>query len=224
MKTIRRNLIVAILAFCFVQTQAQTNENLFFVFLNTNPNKVKLSTEQVDSLQTAHLNNIGKLADEGILLAAGPFETGGGIFIIHANSSEQAQEILSTDPAIAANRYKIEIFPFYVMINELCEPRQPYEMVTYQFIRLKANPADSGEAAVPYRKNRTFLDELNNQNDFVVINGNFDFTNMNGILILDVKTKEEAEEIMKENPAVIENRITYEIKPLWIAKGTFCKN
>ena len=77
--------LFALAIFSFSQIQAQTNDNLFFVFLNTNPNKAKLSTEQVESLQAAHLKNIEKLADEGKLFAAGPFDTGGGFFVIHAD-------------------------------------------------------------------------------------------------------------------------------------------
>lgn len=214
--------LFALAIFSFSQIQAQTNDNLFFVFLNTNPNKAKLSTEQVESLQAAHLKNIEKLADEGKLFAAGPFDTGGGFFVIHAESMEQAKEFISTDPAIAANRYIIEIFPFSIRINDLCGAKKPYEMVTYQFVRLNADLTYFGDLDQMIHDNRIFMAELANNNDFVITQGVFDEYN-SGVLILDVPTSEEAVEIIKQHPAVQDGQLTYEVKPLWIAKGTFCK-
>lgn len=207
--------------FSFNQLQAQTNENLFFVFLNTNPSKAKLSSEQVESLQAAHLQNIEKLADEGKLLAAGPFDTGGGFFIIHAEDMKQVKDIISTDPAIAADRYIIEIYPFSVRINDLCGAKKPYEMVTYQFVELTADLTYYGDINQMIFDNRIFMGNLANDNDFVITQGAFDEYN-SGILILDVPTTDEAVEIIKQHPAVQAGQLTYEVKPLWIAKGTFC--
>jgi uncharacterized protein YciI len=208
--------------FSFNQLQAQTNENLFFVFLNTNPNKAKLSTEQVESLQAAHLQNIEKLADEGTLLAAGPFDTGGGFFIIHADDIKQIKDIISTDPAIAADRYIIEIYPFSVRINDLCGAKKPYEMVTYQFVELTAELTYFGDLDQMIYDNRIFMAELSNNNNFVITQGGFDEYN-SGVLILDVPTTEEAIEIIKQHPAVQTGQLKYEVKPVWMAKGTFCK-
>lgn len=44
-----------------------------------------------------------------------------------------------------------------------------------------------------------------------------------GILIFDVETMEEAEEILKQDPAVIAGRLRYELHPWWGAKGTVLK-
>ena len=208
--------------FSFSQLQSQTNENLFFVFLNTNPNKAKLSTEQVESLQAAHLQNISKLADEGKLLAAGPFDTGGGFFVIHTDNIEKVKEIIGTDPAIAANRYIIEVYPFSIRINDLCGAKKPYEMVTYQFVRLTADSSFSGDMNQMVRDNRLFMGNLANENDFVITQGAFDNDN-NGILILDLPTSEEAVQIIQQHPAVKAGQLKYEVKPVWMAKGTFCK-
>ena len=208
--------------FSFTQLQAQTNENLFFVFLNTNANKAKLSTEQVENLQAAHLQNIEKLSDEGKLLAAGPFDTGGGFFVIHADNIEQANEIISTDPAIAANRYIIEIYPFSIRINDLCGAKKPYEMVTYQFVRITADLTYFGDLDQMIYDNRIFMGKIANENDFVVTQGIFDEYN-SGILILDVPSTEEAIEIINQHPAVQAGQLKYEVMPVWMAKGTFCK-
>lgn len=58
----------------------------------------------------------------------------------------------------------------------------------------------------------------------IVVAGPFgDDTEKRGILIFDVDTQEEAEAILKEDPAVKAGRLTYEIHPWWGAKGTILK-
>lgn len=214
--------LFALASISCTQLQAQTKDSLFFVFLNTNPNKAKLSKEQVETLQAAHLQNIEKLADEGKLLAAGPFDTGGGFFVIQADDMKQVKEIIGTDPAIAANRYIIEIYPFSIRINDLCGATKPYEMVTYQFIELIADNNFSGNMNQMINENNIFMGNLANENDFVITQGIFDEYN-SGILILDLPDTEKAEQIIKQNPAVQAGQLNYEVKPLWMAKGTFCK-
>jgi uncharacterized protein YciI len=200
---------------------SQSN-NLFFVFLNTNPDRQEISKEKVEQLQAEHLKNIDRLAKEGIIKAAGPFDGGGGIFILKAENLESANEILQSDPAIHANRFKLEIFPMMIANNDLCGAKEPYEMVTYQFIRTIANPGFNGDVDEMFRENRIFMANLNNTNDYVIVQGNFSMEN-DGFLILDVKDTQAAEKIIKQDPAVQQGQLNYEIKSLWIAKGTFCK-
>lgn len=196
--------------------------DLFFVFLNTNPDKETLSEEKVEELQAAHLQNIDRLTEEGIIKAAGPFNGSGGIFIIKAENINDANSILQTDPAIKAHRFNLEVFPLMLAHNDLCGAKKPYQMVTYQFIRLISNIEYFGDTDQMFSKNRVFMAELNNYNDFVISQGNFNQYN-DGFLILDVTEVDEAEKIIEKHPAVKEGQLKYDIKSLWIAKGTFCK-
>jgi len=202
-------------------SQAQSN-NLFFVFLNTNPDKEQLGEEKAEQLQAAHLQNIDRLAKEGIIRAAGPFEDGGGFLILNTEDEESAKTILQTDPAIKANRFNPEIFPLMLANNDLCGAKEPYEMVTYQFVRTIFNLDYFGDVDIWFAENRVFMADLNNRNDFVIAQGNFNNYN-DGFLILDVEDARKAENIIRKHPAVKEGQINYEIKSLYIAKGTFCK-
>ncbi|MBX2961191.1 MAG: hypothetical protein KF687_01690 [Cyclobacteriaceae bacterium] len=47
-----------------------------FVFLNTRTDKAELPKEEVDKLMQGHMANITRLASEGKLIAAGPFDGG----------------------------------------------------------------------------------------------------------------------------------------------------
>jgi len=67
-------------------------------------------------LQRAHLENITRMAEEGILLLAGPFLDNTdirGIYIFNVTSLEEAEELTSSDPAIKAGVLKMELHPWY---------------------------------------------------------------------------------------------------------------
>lgn len=220
-----RNLLLALVMAGLLigpPAQAQKNEGLYFVFLHSNPDKPQISDDEIARLQEAHLANIDRLAKAGKLLAAGPFEGGGGILILDAADQGEATQLLESDPAVQAQRFRTELLPFRVTGNDLCGATEPYEMVTYQFIRLISNPAYFDDFDDMMVGNRTFLANLNNQHDYVVAYGSFSDYN-DGIVILDVSTAEEAEDIIKEHPSVKADQLTYEIRSLWIARGTFCK-
>lgn len=218
-------LPIIIILFFTVTTDkltAQTNENLFFVFLNSNPDKAEMSELEVEKLHNGHLENIGRLQDEGKLFAAGPFEGGGGMFVLHADNIEEAKSFLKTDPAIVANRFIIEVFPFNIWNGDMCGAREPYTMVTYQFVRLITNSENSEDIAKTIYDNRFFMSNLANNTDQLVVHGQFSNDN-DGVLILDVPDTESADKIISKHPSVISGNLNYEIVPLWIAKGTFCE-
>ena len=201
---------------------SQNNRDLFFVFLNSNPDKEKISDTKAEELQAAHMDNIDKLAKEGKLIAAGPFDGGGGMFILRADSYDQANQYLETDPAITANRFIIEVFPFSIYNGNLCGAKEPYEMVNYQIVRIIMND-DNEEALEKANYNtRLFMANIHNDTKELVVHGRFE-NQKDGVLILNVPNAETADAVMKRNPAVTSGVLTYDIKTLWIAKGTFCE-
>ncbi|MEM9722236.1 MAG: YciI family protein [Bacteroidota bacterium] len=84
-------------------------------FLKRGPNRDLDSLEAVE-LQRAHMENIGKLAQAGKLLLAGPFMDDGdlrGIYIFDVKTVEEAQALTETDPAIQAGSLVMELHPWY---------------------------------------------------------------------------------------------------------------
>ena len=116
------------------QAWAQSPE-YFFVFLNTKKDKAELAEEEVKKIMDGHMANINRLPKEGKLIAAGPFDGGGGIFIFKSNSIDEVREWLKTDPGVQANRWNVEVLPYYPQYGSVCAAKEPYQRVTYQFIR-----------------------------------------------------------------------------------------
>lgn len=86
-----------------------------FAFLKRGPNR-DLPEEKAAELQTAHLQNIGKMAQEGKLVLAGPFfgtDDLRGIYIFDVDSIEEAQKLTETDPAIQAGSLVMELKEWY---------------------------------------------------------------------------------------------------------------
>ncbi|WP_396170084.1 YciI family protein [Flavobacterium sp.] len=87
-----------------------------FCLLKTGSNTTA-TKEETQKLFEGHMNNIGRLAKEGKLVVAGPFMKNDrnyrGIYIFNANTIEEAQEFVSTDPAVQSKLLEAELTMWY---------------------------------------------------------------------------------------------------------------
>jgi uncharacterized protein YciI len=85
----------------------------YVVFLRPHPERKTLSKEEGDRIQGAHMANIGKMAKDGVLVAAGPFgdkvHTISGIFVFKVDSLESAQRIAAQDPTVIEHRNTVDV-------------------------------------------------------------------------------------------------------------------
>lgn len=213
--------LVAFILFSLCSMKAQ--DSLFFIFLNTNPDRYVISKDSVEKLQQGHLANIEQLNKEGKLLAAGPFEGGGGFFILNATSIEQVDEYLLADPAIQANRFILEKFPAQIVSGKICSVTGDFNLTKTAFIRLsrfpvEIDPGKSGDEIddlhYEYWNKKTDTLNLLLEMRFPGGNGGTMFINAGNII--------EAEKIFQDDPYLLYKKYAYEIRPLWVAKETFC--
>jgi uncharacterized protein YciI len=84
-------------------------------FLKSGPNR-ESDPIKAQELQKAHLNNIGKMAEAGKLVVAGPFLDNGdlrGIYIFNVETIEEARKLTETDPAIISGSLIMELKTWY---------------------------------------------------------------------------------------------------------------
>jgi uncharacterized protein len=71
--------------------------------------------DEVQKIQTAHLEHLGSLYKQGVLLIAGPMGDDGdlrGIVVLKVKSLEEAQALVNEDPAVKAGRLRVELHPW----------------------------------------------------------------------------------------------------------------
>ena len=94
-------------------------KSYYLALLYKGPNWTAETTEATQKLQEAHLANIGRLAEEGHLLLAGPFGDEDpnlrGLFIFETESIEKARELCRSDPAIKAGRLRAEVHTWWAV-------------------------------------------------------------------------------------------------------------
>lgn len=189
------------------------------VFLNKKADAEPIDKETQTKLFEGHMANIDRLAKEGKLLAAGPFDGGGGIFILNTTSLSEAEAWISTDPAVKARRWNIEILPFTPRTGSVC-PVSEINMVTYTFVRFSAIVEKFTAGSYPnlIHQHETYLKELTGNLD-VISEGIFG-PNEGGILILKDTLTADA---FSNDPGVQQGLLNVDVKNLYIAKGSFCE-
>ena len=213
--------ILFIITVLLVTFPGQSQEKTYtIVFLNKKPDAHEIDKETQTKLFEGHMANMDRLAQEGKLLAAGPFEGGGGIFIMNTTSMAKAESWIATDPAVQAKRWNVEILPFTPRSGSVC-PVKDIKMVTYTFVRFNAVVDKFTASNFPslIRQHEKYVKKITAPMQ-VVSEGIFG-PNEGGILIV----KEElASDAFSQDPGVQQGLLDVDVKRLYIAEGSFCEN
>ena len=98
-----------------------TMKQYYFVMLTKGTRRHEITdTSIINKIQAGHMANLNRLAVLGKIIVAGPFGDDGnwrGIFIFNCPTKEEVEELLKTDPAIAAGRLGYEIHPWWTAKN-----------------------------------------------------------------------------------------------------------
>ena len=84
-------------------------------FLKSGPNRSKDSITRAE-LQKAHMDNIAKMAEQGVLVMAGPFFGDGeirGIYVFNVETLDEAKKLTETDPLIQSGGLIMDLHLWY---------------------------------------------------------------------------------------------------------------
>ncbi|HEX7153182.1 MAG TPA: YciI family protein [Thermoanaerobaculia bacterium] len=85
--------------------------------LKTGPKDAEVKGDARKEVFAGHFANIGRLADEGKLVVAGPFgkndKTYRGLYIFNVATVEEAEKLVVLDPAVKAGVFVYELTPWY---------------------------------------------------------------------------------------------------------------
>lgn len=197
-------------------TLAAQDKAYMIVILNKKSNLPKLSEEESKKISEGHFANINRLAAEKKLVAAGPFEGGGGIFIMNTTNPQDVQEWISPDPGIKAQRWDVEVLPYLPRKRGICQQSDTAKMIMYTYIRYQIVVAKFDAEIL--RKHNAYIVNAATGND-VITEASFGERD-GGLMIL---TGEPAPDLFRNDPGVQAGLIEPQVKKLYIAKGSFCE-
>lgn len=164
------------------------------------------------------------------MIAAGPFYTGGGIFLFDTNKAD-TEAVLNSDPAISAGRFKLEVYPFDLMEGKLCTlwhmDEADVEMTTYFFVRFEPNKEDENiDAVKTNRFTENVLKELKRKyKDKAELVGAINLnTNEGQIIIYKSDQEGGVEDLFSSHELVKKGLMTYYHRQIYFPKGVFCEN
>jgi uncharacterized protein YciI len=231
-KTLLRKVLllnmVALTGYAFTQPQSQSDSTKYFFLLLKRPsNAPQLSKDAGEKLQEEHMANIRKLHAEHKLLIAGPFMDDTflrGIFVLQADSLEQAQDWASSDPAIKAGRLAADIHgPWLIDASAVHDPATTEGMEQYTLILMsrdeKWNPK-SGDFPDVMKQHEAFIKGMRDRGNIAIV-GFFPSSapgELRGVAIFRVGVEQTAK-LIRDDPAVKSGLLKAEIHPWITGKG-----
>ncbi len=195
----------------------------YFVFLNPPVELLKIDDSTYTYIQQKHLLDMTRFLQSGFLVAAGPFEGGGGMFIVKAHSVKEVSDSMQTDEAVVAGRSIPEILPMNFYKGKLCEG-DGEDMRSYEALRL--NNVRFGQKDITLERINREIDgwiantEKQGKVHFVCTLGDGDIPE-SVFIVADVAEKQRVvtKRFMPKEPGAF----IPIMKNFYIAHGTFCE-
>lgn len=103
-------------------------EKHYLVILRRGPSWTPEVTPDVERIQREHLAHLGRMAETGKMVIAGPFgeqqdPTFRGMCLYKTETLEEARKLAEEDPAVKAGRLKVEIMAWYTEKGYMTFPK-----------------------------------------------------------------------------------------------------
>jgi uncharacterized protein YciI len=232
-KLFRLPLVAALACWAACQSNAAEppagSELRYVVFLRPDPNRTVMPLAERQQIQAAHMANIHRLADQGILVAAGPMEdtpaTIGGIFVFKAESLAEASRVAALDPSVVAKRNTVDVHPwwgpagigaaYFKLKKETPGAQDVMASHAFCLIRRGAVVPDGND---PYDENG-LIESLRRAGKLAAAGRIEGDPELLGIVIFKSASTDEARRILNDDPSIKSGRIAIEYHVWWTADG-----
>jgi uncharacterized protein YciI len=227
-----RWVFFAALALAAAAAQEDKTSVYYVVFLRPDPARSPLSKEEGERIQNAHMANILKMADDGLLAAAGPFEDDppaiSGVFVMKTRSIEEARRIAAEDPTVREHRNTIDVHAWrgpagigdeYFRLHKE-HPETPENMGVQPIMLLRRGPAWNGDPkqrVIGLVEHQHYVDELHRAGKLAAAGPVEGDNDMLGIVVFRRIPVEEAGRLMAADPAVKAGVLKVEAHRWWSA-------
>ena len=183
----------------------------YVAFLRPDPERKALTKEEGERIQAAHMANIQKMANNGVLVSAGPFDdtphTISGIFIFKVDSLEHAKEIALKDPTVVEHRNTIDVYAWdgpagigdeYFRLHKL-DPKTPENMQVHPFVMLIRGGSSDDQLLQAHRH---YVEKLKADGKLSAAGRVSGEDELAGLIVFRPIPMEEAKKLMEEDPSV----------------------
>jgi uncharacterized protein YciI len=208
------------------QSSAAATTCYYVAFLRSDPARKVLTNEEGEKLQAVHMANIHKMADDGVLVSAGPFDdtprTISGIFIFKVDSLERAREIAVKDPTVVEHRNTIDVHAWdgpagigeeYTRLHKL-DPKMPENMQVHPLVMLFR--AKAGELPQEVMAaHRQYLAKLRAEGKLSAAGRVTGEEELAGMVVFWAIPMDEAQKLEEDDPAVKAGVLRAEFHQWW---------
>jgi uncharacterized protein YciI len=202
----------------------------YLAFLRPDPGRRHLEQEEAGRIQAAHMANIQRMAQDGVLMGAGPMEdkptTISGIFILRAATLAEAQGIAALDPTVTERRNTADVHPWlgpkgigdgYFRWSR-GNPGAKAAMAAHEFCILRRGAAWVSDPQADQEHAR-FIESLRLAGALAAAGPVFGDTDICSICVFKTSSQEEARRAMGRDPGVMSGRLAAEFHRWWCADG-----
>ena len=186
-----------------------------------------------DGLQKAHILNLNRMWEEGLLLASGPIGDSGdlrGVLIFRGDDRRAVEKRVSDDPLIKAGRLLITLTPWMGPADIGAEyrkwadtnPGAPDKMKTYQLVLMRPAPTAAPMTPAEQLAHLTHMDAMVKAGHLVVAGPVLEPGDLAGIFVFDAD-RAQAEKLAASDPAVTSRKMTIELHPWMVAEQVLPK-
>jgi uncharacterized protein YciI len=207
---------------------ASGTEPYYLVFLRPNPDRKAIPQADRERIMTAHLANIHKMADDGVLVAAGPMEdnpaTISGIFVFKAGSLDEARRIAALDPTVVEGRNTVDVHRWLAPSGigtgyfrwKKEHPEAEDAMAVHALCIFKRGPAwkDEPRAADGHA---AFVDSLRRSGALAAAGEVDGDPELCSVCVFKTSVVDEAREVVGKDPDVLSGRLAVEFHRWWTA-------
>jgi uncharacterized protein YciI len=223
-------VLAAILAGGQTTAIASLTTRYYVVFLRPDPSRKPLSKADGERIQAAHMANIHKMAEDGILVSAGPFDdtptTISGIFIFKTDSLASAHSIAEQDPTVLEHRNNVDVHVWqgpagigaeYFRLHKL-DPTIPENMQIHPLCMLYPGTAweeQSRTREAVLVAHERYIDDLHEQHKLGAAGKIEAPDNLLDLVIFRPISLEDARHLLQGDPAIKTNVIRSECHQWW---------
>jgi uncharacterized protein YciI len=226
----RRFLVWLALSLAATSAAQEATTLYYVVFLRPDPAGKPLTKDDAERIQAAHMANIHKMAEEGVLVAAGPFEDDApaisGVFVLKARSIDEASRIAADDPTVREHRNTIDVHAWrgpagigdeYFRLHRE-HPETPENMGVQPIFLLRRGAAWNGSAperVVALAQHQQYIDKLHRAGKLGAAGPVEADSDMLGLVVFHRIPLDEARQSIADDPAVKAGILRVEAHRWW---------